>query len=751
MQDTSFNLTDVAQYDRNKEYLSKNKQRWFSAKLNLHKGWLLFLFYYFGCYIAFFFLLYRFIGPLYISIALALLTIIQFLRLIPSPRIREIIKVINYSCVLWLYRINYICTLSISITICCLPFIACVYIAGMYGGILFSSIAAVTLISIFMYVQHRSFLKDNNAITELPGTTKKKTVAVIGGGVAGIVAAKEAMQEGHKVVIYEQASCFGGVWNSGDALSKRTTGRTLSSSSRYNSFFGDFPMAQTRKDTVANITYPSHYTEADYREYLSQYVEHFDLEKLFKFGTIVESTTQNEDGTWQVKVRDREGNVQINNHDFTIVSTGLNHQSNALAFPKNDNSQDSDARQLEIKHSATYKDKEAYRGKKVVIIGMGESSSDLAAEVASVAKEVHVIVRSPVLLLPRNTFGQNLAPDHKLSRLILSCPQYVRTWKLLSQTAMHGPLYWFASKFLGLKNVFGIDLEEGKPYQDNWSWEWWKLFYRLGFLHPQAKWALTRGQVTKTAPIVHSYRQGKLHFHTHDIKNVNGSTILLQDDSKIDNVDALLNATGYKSIWPFLPKGYREHNNRDRYRLVFHPELPNMAFVGFCRGAVGSVMQAMEMQARWIALVISEKRPLPVKSQMQDKITRHKQQMIGKWPTKVTMVYVNAIARKEVGCEPKLLDIFRISPRVWYYLMAGPYCMAMYRFRGPHANPQLAQKVYEQKPELVLPLEFYLQQGLELLLGYLTRFWSSVPPIVFLKQNNLFCRTFVTPFLDLEY
>ena len=112
---------------------------------------------------------------------------------------------------------------------------------------------------------------------------------------------------------------------------------------------------------------------------------------------------------------------------------------------------------------------------------------------------------------------------------------------------------------------------------------------------------------------------------------------------------------------------------------------------------------------------------------------------------------VNALARKEVGCEPKLSDVFRISPQAWYYLMAGPYCMAMYRFRGTHATPQLAQKVYEEKPELVLPLEFYLQQGLELSLGYLTRFWSSVPPLKFVKTSSPVCRTFVTPFLDLEY
>lgn len=52
-------------------------------------------------------------------------------------------------------------------------------------------------------------------------------------------------------------------------------------------------------------------------------------------------------------------------------------------------------------------------------------------------------------------------------------------------------------------------------------------------------------------------------------------------------------------------------------RLVFHPELPNCAFVGFCRGGVVSIMQGIEMQSRWAALVCSGRRRLPPKEEME--------------------------------------------------------------------------------------------------------------------------------------
>lgn len=46
----------------------------------------------------------------------------------------------------------------------------------------------------------------------------------------------------HQVVGFESSTVLGGVWSAGDYTSKRTTGSTLSSSSRSNSFFGDYPM-----------------------------------------------------------------------------------------------------------------------------------------------------------------------------------------------------------------------------------------------------------------------------------------------------------------------------------------------------------------------------------------------------------------------------------------------------------------------------------------------------------------------------
>lgn len=61
------------------------------------------------------------------------------------------------------------------------------------------------------------------------------------------------------------------------------------------------------------------------------------------------------------------------------------------------------------------------------------------------------------------------------------------------------------------------------------------------------------------------------------------------------------------------------------HRLVFHPDLPNAAFIGFCRGGVGSIMQGIEMQSRWAALVCSGRRRLPSQEQMKVSVVLHEE------------------------------------------------------------------------------------------------------------------------------
>jgi hypothetical protein len=307
--------------------------------------------------------------------------------------------------------------------------------------------------------------------------------------------------------------------------------------------------------------------------------------------------------------------------------------------------------------------------------------------------------------------------------------------KLMSQTIMFGPFYWLSKTVGGLGQDFGVSHDDNARFEDNWSWDWWVLFHKLSMFHPKAtSFGLTSGHITKTAPLIKQYRQGKVTFHTADIehtamKGTDKLNILLDDGCLIENVDEVVNATGYATTFPFLTNDLKCHPIQDRYRLVYHPRLPDMAFIGFARGGVGSIFFGAEMQARWAALVASGERSLP--NNMEQLAKEHACQQAGKWPTKISMVYSNAIARNEIGCEPNLRDLFFDSPKAWFYLMFGPFCASMCRFRGPGATPDIAKQVFESAPGLVYPLEFPLQQFLELFFGFLARFWTSIHSSLF--------------------
>lgn len=43
-------------------------------------------------------------------------------------------------------------------------------------------------------------------------TTSKLKIGVIGSGAAGLPSAKNALEQGHKVTVYEQTGQIGGIW-----------------------------------------------------------------------------------------------------------------------------------------------------------------------------------------------------------------------------------------------------------------------------------------------------------------------------------------------------------------------------------------------------------------------------------------------------------------------------------------------------------------------------------------------------------
>ncbi|GAB2274134.1 hypothetical protein Dimus_008906 [Dionaea muscipula] len=247
-----------------------------------------------------------------------------------------------------------------------------------------------------------------------PAQLSSRLVAVIGGGAAGLVAARELRREGHKVVVYERGAQVGGTWVYTHEVESDSIGldpsRTIVHSSLYSSLrtnlsresmgFRDYPFVATGRPNRDSRRFPGH---QEVLRYLEDFALDFKLDELIRFQTEVSDVGLEEDGKWKVRSRtngvDGE-NVLDEKYDAVVVCNGHHTEPRIAEIP---GINQWPGRQI---HSHNYRVPEPYRDQVAVLIGSSESAVDISREIATVAKEVHVAARS----MPEGSFGK--LPGH---------------------------------------------------------------------------------------------------------------------------------------------------------------------------------------------------------------------------------------------------------------------------------------------------------------------------------------------------
>ena len=208
-------------------------------------------------------------------------------------------------------------------------------------------------------------------------------VAVIGAGPAGLVAAKECLERGLDVSVFEKSDQLGGLWNADTGHVWQGMKTNLS---RDTCRFPDFDYQRSTD------TFPG---QADIVEYLSDYADHFSLQEKtdIRFGHTVKTVKRVQD-KWSVEV-----SGQSHSFDAVVVASGFFTQPFIPLYSGGDHFQG------EICHSSSLKNFENYRGKKVEIIGNGFSGCDLAVGFAAAGAEVTHRFRRPYWIVPRQHDG----------------------------------------------------------------------------------------------------------------------------------------------------------------------------------------------------------------------------------------------------------------------------------------------------------------------------------------------------------
>jgi dimethylaniline monooxygenase (N-oxide forming) len=206
-------------------------------------------------------------------------------------------------------------------------------------------------------------------------------VAVIGAGSSGLAVLHALHRHGVAVACFERGSDVGGLWryqNDNGLSSAYASLRTNVSRRRME--YPRFPMPGSYGD------FPSH---RDMATHLGAYADSFGLRELIDFGATVERLEPDLDGSWRIALDD--GSV----HHFRAVVVATGHDRH----PKRPDGQGGFTGA--VSHSHDYRAPEGFAGRRVLVVGAGQSAAEIAVEVAGVAARTFISKRAGAHVVPR--------------------------------------------------------------------------------------------------------------------------------------------------------------------------------------------------------------------------------------------------------------------------------------------------------------------------------------------------------------
>jgi len=353
-------------------------------------------------------------------------------------------------------------------------------------------------------------------------------IAIIGGGPTGVGVARELVEAGLDVTIYEAASDFGGVWNS-DAECGRTYASLHLISPKFNTQVQDYPMPDDYP------VYPGH---ASMLRYIRDYARHFGLYPRTRFGARVDRLEKDGDG-WRILSSDGSSA----RFALVVVCNGLQRTP---TFPDPPYPGRFDGLAL---HSCDYKNPDQLRDRKVLVIGGGNSGCDLAVDaVRTAARVVHSMRR-----------GYHFQPKFIAGK---PTPQWMM--ELGARFGSKAETMAYIEEVFKLAGYDGADY--GLPAPD----------HSLDAAHP----------IMNTL-ILHHIGHGDI-WPKPDVAAFDGKFVRFVDGSR-EEIDAIIYATGYRRDFPFIDASMLEWKSGipDLFLHAVPRNHDSLLFMGFINAAGG--------------------------------------------------------------------------------------------------------------------------------------------------------------------
>lgn len=317
---------------------------------------------------------------------------------------------------------------------------------------------------------------------------------IIGAGPSGLAMAAALREVGVPYDQLERHGGVGGLWDIENPGSPMYESAHLISSRTMSALSG-FPMPASYPD------YPRHDRVL---AYLRDFARERSLEQTIEFGRAVDAVEPHA-GSATVTLGDERRTYR-----GVICATGTNWDPIVPEWPGTP--------QADVRHVLHYRSPDELRGKRVLVVGLGNSGADIACDAARVASAAYVSVRRGYHFVPKHIFG---TPADVFAHDGPRLPLWLET-----------PVFGFL-----LRLLVGNTQKLGMPKPD----------HRVLESHP-----LMNDQ------LLSHLRHGDLRLVA-DVERFDGDDVVLRDGERL-GVDLVLLATGYTRRIPYLDPAHLDGN-----------------------------------------------------------------------------------------------------------------------------------------------------------------------------------------------
>ncbi|TKC47332.1 hypothetical protein EI555_006387, partial [Monodon monoceros] len=414
----------------------------------------------------------------------------------------------------------------------------------------------------------------------------------------------------------------------------------ITNTSKEMSCFSDLPMPED---------FPNFLHNSKLLEYFRIFVKKFDLLKYIQFQTTVLSVKKRPDfsttGQWVV-VTESNGKEQSAVFDAVMVCSG-HHTLPHLPLESFPGIQKFKGQYF---YSHQYKHPEGFERKLILVIGIGNSASDIAVELSKKAAQVFISTRHGSWVMCRiseDGYPWDMVFHTRFSSMLRNVlPRRVVKWVMEQQMNRH-------------------------------------ILY--GAIKVKSR-----------------------------VKELTETSAIFEDGTVEEDIDIIVFAIGYTFSFPFLedPLVKVENNMVLLYKYMFPPHLEKstLACIGLIQ-PLGSIFPTVELQARWVTRVFKGLCTLPSeRTMMADIIKRNKKRidLFGESNNQILHTsyidYLDELAL-EIGAKPDLLSLLLKEPNLTVKFYLGPCNSYQYRLVGPGQWNGTRSAIFTQKQRILKPLK----------------------------------------------